>query len=70
MLGIGLLSRQPRTDGGDEGGTCVGEVVESIGGDGDRAADQTDDKLENKKEQIAENTENPGKHRQTGAELR
>ena len=62
MIGIRLVSGQTEAEQGDHGRARVGEVVERIGRDGNRAGEKPRRKLSRKQKEIEKNAENPAEH--------
>ena len=52
MFRIGLLSGNPESDERDNGGACVGKIVEGVGRDGDGIAQNTGDPFSEEKKQV------------------
>ena len=69
MVGIRLVSGQPEAEQGDYGRACIGEVVERIGRDGNRAGENPRRKLSRKQKKNEENAENPAEHAVFPAQL-
>lgn len=54
---VGLLLRHTEADERDDGGACVGQIVEGIRHDGDRTAEQTCKKFNAEKDEVQNNSQ-------------
>ena len=57
VLAVGRHARQLKANQADDARRCVGQVVEGIGGDGDRAGDKARGKLEYEHYHVADNAD-------------
>ena len=61
MVAVGLLTRHTEADQGDDRGARVGEVVEGISHDRDRAADDASKKLDGEKQDVQNDSHDAAK---------
>ncbi len=66
---IGLGSRQPKADNGDQGGAGVRQVVEGVGRDGERAAENAGQQLDEEQNDIQTDADTAAQRAVTGAAL-
>ena len=62
MLGVRLAVRDLEANDGNHAGKAVGQVVERIGGNGNRARHQTDGQLEREQKQVARESDRARKN--------
>ena len=70
MTGICLVAGQTKADQGDNAAAGIGEVVQGIGDDGNRAGEKTCQNFDEKQEQVEENTKAAGQSAVAPAHIR